>query len=104
MIRRPPRSTLFPYTTLFRSDEENKHLGEIIDIPVRTIKVKTEDGKDNEQVAPAWPFEIFLRLPKRIDKTPPEKGGIHPVNDLTFARYAAPEPGNIVGNVIVVAA
>src|SRR5688572_32398316 len=64
MIRRPPRSTLFPYTTLFRSDEENKHLGEIIDIPVRTIKVKTEDGKDNEQVAPAWPFEIFLRLPK----------------------------------------
>src|SRR5688572_31202035 len=25
MIRRPPRSTLFPYTTLFRSDQE-KHL------------------------------------------------------------------------------
>src|SRR3712207_8782478 len=24
MIRRPPRSTLFPYTTLFRSDEEHK--------------------------------------------------------------------------------
>src|SRR5258706_4025329 len=23
MIRRPPRSTLFPYTTLFRSHEEN---------------------------------------------------------------------------------
>src|SRR3712207_7471871 len=24
MIRRPPRSTLFPYTTLFRSSEERK--------------------------------------------------------------------------------
>src|SRR2546425_5185645 len=24
MIRRPPRSTLFPYTTLFRSEEERK--------------------------------------------------------------------------------
>src|SRR5260370_31888665 len=24
MIRRPPRSTLFPYTTLFRSDSEGK--------------------------------------------------------------------------------
>src|SRR5437016_9631310 len=24
MIRRPPRSTLFPYTTLFRSDEVNR--------------------------------------------------------------------------------
>src|SRR5258708_22928256 len=27
MIRRPPRSTLFPYTTLFRSVEMNFHLG-----------------------------------------------------------------------------
>src|SRR2546425_5248262 len=26
MIRRPPRSTLFPYTTLFRSDETTKVL------------------------------------------------------------------------------
>src|SRR3712207_7357046 len=28
MIRRPPRSTLFPYTTLFRSDpEDGEHVG-----------------------------------------------------------------------------
>src|SRR2546425_9873579 len=26
MIRRPPRSTLFPYTTLFRSDRERRHV------------------------------------------------------------------------------
>src|SRR3712207_7620591 len=26
MIRRPPRSTLFPYTTLFRSGGERQHL------------------------------------------------------------------------------
>src|SRR5687768_18565878 len=26
MIRRPPRSTLFPYTTLFRSDAGSPHL------------------------------------------------------------------------------
>src|SRR3712207_7756719 len=26
MIRRPPRSTLFPYTTLFRSDQLEVHL------------------------------------------------------------------------------
>src|SRR5687768_18100979 len=25
MIRRPPRSTLFPYTTLFRSSERGRH-------------------------------------------------------------------------------
>src|SRR2546430_597468 len=28
MIRRPPRSTLFPYTTLFRSDAERPLVGE----------------------------------------------------------------------------
>src|SRR2546426_5013337 len=27
MIRRPPRSTLFPYTTLFRSVQHHGHLG-----------------------------------------------------------------------------
>src|SRR2546430_9225187 len=27
MIRRPPRSTLFPYTTLFRSQQISKRLG-----------------------------------------------------------------------------
>src|SRR5256885_10005429 len=33
MIRRPPRSTLFPYTTLFRSDgilETNRHLADVL--------------------------------------------------------------------------
>src|SRR3989475_10475626 len=29
MIRRPPRSTLFPYTTLFRSDPEGRVIGTI---------------------------------------------------------------------------
>jgi len=28
MIRRPPRSTLFPYTTLFRSAEADEYLEE----------------------------------------------------------------------------
>src|SRR5436309_8583468 len=28
MIRRPPRSTLFPYTTLFRSDRARVHVGQ----------------------------------------------------------------------------
>src|SRR5690348_10173369 len=29
MIRRPPRSTLFPYTTLFRSDDAPVHEAEV---------------------------------------------------------------------------
>src|SRR5258706_3763814 len=30
MIRRPPRSTLFPYTTLFRSARESHYVGVLI--------------------------------------------------------------------------
>src|SRR5256886_16694209 len=32
MIRRPPRSTLFPYTTLFRSDDE---IARLLDVNVK---------------------------------------------------------------------
>src|SRR5258708_15052561 len=38
MIRRPPRSTLFPYTTLFRSWEEE---------PVRNSKTNDNDSDDS---------------------------------------------------------
>src|SRR3712207_8037356 len=31
MIRRPPRSTLFPYTTLFRSHDPGRVVGERVD-------------------------------------------------------------------------
>src|SRR3712207_6977338 len=33
MIRRPPRSTLFPYTTLFRSPEGGKSLNSYFHMP-----------------------------------------------------------------------
>src|SRR3989442_11689353 len=43
MIRRPPRSTLFPYTTLFRSlggaAEKSRRVGDRLVVPVRAILV-----------------------------------------------------------------
>src|SRR5688572_31850330 len=33
MIRRPPRSTLFPYTTLFRSGRRSRHLSRTLAVP-----------------------------------------------------------------------
>src|SRR5690242_21326630 len=40
MIRRPPRSTLFPYTTLFRSPEFGKDAGKIAAFyDVRRVKL-----------------------------------------------------------------
>src|SRR3712207_9202476 len=43
MIRRPPRSTLFPYTTLFRSSEDDYTIREWVDAPgVRYMPVDGE--------------------------------------------------------------
>src|SRR2546430_12677294 len=45
MIRRPPRSTLFPYTTLFRSDAGvRQRLAERRNQRVRPDRVETEPG------------------------------------------------------------
>src|SRR3712207_7662474 len=35
MIRRPPRSTLFPYTTLFRSLSSRRNCGQVAQSPTR---------------------------------------------------------------------
>src|SRR3712207_7522637 len=46
MIRRPPRSTLFPYTTLFRSGDFKSSLGSYLDFyNILGDKVKTDFGK-----------------------------------------------------------
>src|SRR2546422_7403253 len=38
MIRRPPRSTLFPYTTLFRSEIVSHFAAGGVDLNVRTVQ------------------------------------------------------------------
>src|SRR3712207_5003370 len=42
MIRRPPRSTLFPYTTLFRSIKDKTKLAKS-DLPALSCKIKEPD-------------------------------------------------------------
>src|SRR2546430_12087499 len=49
MIRRPPRSTLFPYTTLFRSDDTS---------------VNISDVSQNEGSSGTTPFGFILTLSK----------------------------------------
>src|SRR2546430_7622919 len=45
MIRRPPRSTLFPYTTLFRSQVRHDHVGLGEHRPVQPLEqVPTRDA------------------------------------------------------------
>src|SRR2546426_7066880 len=46
MIRRPPRSTLFPYTTLFRSLDETEHLASRVNSDMVAIQpLETADER-----------------------------------------------------------
>src|SRR5260221_9230131 len=58
MIRRPPRSTLFPYTTLFRSELDTAarriaHLG-ARDAAQATIKAAVGEGEQGPDQDRAW--------------------------------------------------
>src|SRR3712207_9069114 len=54
MIRRPPRSTLFPYTTLFRSERVTLHVGLDTFRPLATATVEEHAiHGERYEVAPA---------------------------------------------------
>src|SRR3712207_7222463 len=62
MIRRPPRSTLFPYTTLFRSglDEVGRRAQEkIMGIPARLERVA--DAMEARSRAKSFSFAVAFR-------------------------------------------
>src|SRR2546426_8685364 len=48
MIRRPPRSTLFPYTTLFRSEDQGEDLDEVN--PTDIGRTERDERRDQEEV------------------------------------------------------
>src|SRR2546426_7918344 len=54
MIRRPPRSTLFPYTTLFRSLPEEAHaLTNVDDRRRMAVVAEVDDGQEPELIGVA---------------------------------------------------
>ena len=58
MIRRPPRSTLFPYTTLFRSQEgEDWSFSPIVD----------EEGYVNPECIPAIAIDDLVTIFPELD-------------------------------------
>src|SRR5260370_13788943 len=46
MIRRPPRSTLFPYTTLFRSPSPLKFIPESLSLPLKAEEYVSQSSGD----------------------------------------------------------
>src|SRR3712207_7487195 len=73
MIRRPPRSTLFPYTTLFRSDRAEAHadrreLPEVRHQP--RVRVRRQPGRTAvHHVRQLLPEAVELRLARSEEHT-----------------------------------
>src|SRR2546421_2343750 len=68
MIRRPPRSTLFPYTTLFRSgDELLKEVARRLKSVVRTADTLVRLGGDEFVIVLARSEEHTSELQSRSD-------------------------------------
>src|SRR5690554_7389995 len=76
MIRRPPRSTLFPYTTLFRSISPSLiNIGTIISAPVSSVagfnavELRSEEHTSELQSRPHLVCRLLLEKKKNILQT-----------------------------------
>src|SRR5947208_8460766 len=54
MLRRPPRSTLFPYTTLFRSSNELRGAHDLRSIRIVQVRWSKESNEPVESVRPIY--------------------------------------------------
>src|SRR2546425_12930046 len=100
MIRRPPRSTLFPYTTLFRSspgihldrDVGSARVGD----ERREVALPLELGDDRRDPAPAEPPELGERPLQQLadrrvgwpDEAPQTGRETSPAPRLTWRPFA----------------
>src|SRR2546428_7532098 len=68
MIRRPPRSTLFPYTTLFRSQELEKVLEVLEELPaLRVAKDELPDPRVASVERPEARDEVRVRQEAHVE-------------------------------------
>src|SRR3989442_8591940 len=72
MIRRPPRSTLFPYTTLFRSlfyaDKNVMIVGAKRADDGDGVIVKLLDAAGQARAVGVWPAAYAFKLARRADR------------------------------------
>src|SRR3712207_8620910 len=67
MIRRPPRSTLFPYTTLFRSAEDETHQGK--PIAVSHVEAVSLSAPPSQVSVPAPPRTVSVPAARSEEHT-----------------------------------
>src|SRR5258708_36559299 len=78
MIRRPPRSTLFPYTTLFRSGPARRRSDLFPQYPDQGIEITTPFQTSQEWRVSAPPATIFYYPPPKGSGSLPFDGNGSP--------------------------
>src|SRR2546430_12456189 len=98
MIRRPPRSTLFPYTTLFRSlaDAEDTDAPRIVDVVVDgaldTARLhRADDGLG--VAAPREHLELHVQAPLARDRKSTRLNSSH--SQISYAGFCLEKKQNI---------
>src|SRR2546430_5651583 len=87
MIRRPPRSTLFPYTTLFRSAaylyrKVGKHRAVVVDDQTAYGKGRSEEHTSELQSQSNLVCRLLLEKKKKIN----EPTSFEPQRSIIFTR------------------
>src|SRR4051794_41756370 len=89
MIRRPPRSTLFPYTTLFRSVEA-PNIGPLIAIGIEDAANGTPLGITQEQttnvIGTGYSFDLASGVPRSEEHTSELQSPVHLVCRLLLEK------------------
>src|SRR5690606_41691676 len=75
IIPRPPRSTLFPYTTLFRSNEQIAQAVQDLDSDDAVYILEDLDAEDRDEILAQLPFTERIRLRRALDY--PERSEEH---------------------------
>src|SRR2546422_11092575 len=86
MIRRPPRSTLFPYTTLFRSPRRHADVRTVkVEMPQPLIKAQAGGlPQDQDDLIKGLDLNGVLERPAEF----PPPGGVDVTPSFALLRYA----------------
>src|SRR3712207_7335166 len=107
MIRRPPRSTLFPYTTLFRSDYAygyDAQTGEYKDLvaagiidPTKVVRTALQDAASVAALLITTEAMVAERPEKKAPAGGPPGGGMGDMDFLSLGASAVPKGGGPQG-------
>src|SRR5258708_12559984 len=99
MIRRPPRSTLFPYTTLFRSQRERSGMGPVATAPgsdksafLRKLCANARHSRDRKSTRLNSSHQIISYAVFCLKKKKKDADAVHYINANTPPSKYTPTP------------